>query len=186
MLLPPGHRRSFLDRVGGAYLAGTCSGALLTAVGAWVLSGLTEPLTRGIRLTLLVAGAALIWLAKQGPLSEILRLPEARRQIPSQVFGGGLVRGAYRFGLELGTGLRTYVPSAAPYVLLLAVLVGRFTLATALSAGLGFGVGRALPLLLALSAPARLQFTRDFLRGIEELAPATAAVVVLGGALALV
>ncbi|MGH3479872.1 MAG: hypothetical protein ACRDQD_23925 [Nocardioidaceae bacterium] len=183
MLLPPERRRSLLDaRVVAAYLAGTICGAVLTALVAWVLSGFTEPLPDGARLALLGAGGALLWAAKHGPLRGVLRLPEARRQIPAEVFGGNLVRGGYRFGFELATGVRTYVPSAAPYVLLLTVLVSRPPLGIALLMGAGFGVARAAPLLLRLAA-SRVGAAP---RGMAGLAATPATVIVLLGGLALV
>lgn len=183
MLLPPERRRSLLDvHVVAAYLAGTVGGAVLTALVAWVLSGFTEPLSDSARLALLGAGGAVLWAAKHGPLRGVLRLPETRRQIPAEVFGANLVRGAYRFGFELATGVRTYAPSAAPYVLLLAVLVSRPPLGIALLVGAGFGVGRAAPLLLQLVA-ARAGTVP---RGTAGLAATPATVIVLLGGLTLV
>ncbi len=183
MLLPPERRRSLLDvHVVAAYLAGTVGGAVLTALVAWVLSGFTEPLSDSARLALLGAGGAVLWAAKHGPLRGVLRLPETRRQIPAEVFGANLVRGAYRFGFELATGVRTYAPSAAPYVLLLAVLVSRPPLGIALLVGAGFGVGRAAPLLLRLVA-ARAGTAS---RGTSGLATTPATVIVLLGGLTLV
>lgn len=183
MLLPPERRRSLLDtRVVAAYLAGTVSGAVLTALVAWVLSGFTEPLSDGVRLALLGAGGAVLWAAKHGPLRGVLRLPEARRQIPAEVFGANLVRGSYRFGFELATGVRTYSPSAAPYVLLLTVLVTQPPLGIALLVGAGFGAGRAVPLLVRLVA-ARAGVVPRATAGLSAT-PAT--VIVLLGGLTLV
>lgn len=169
-------------RVVAAYLAGTVCGAVLTALVAWVLSGFTEPLPDGARLALLGAGGAVLWAAKHGPLQGALRLPEARRQIPAEVFGANLVRGAYRFGFELASGVRTYAPSAAPYVLLLAVLITRPPLGIALLIGAGFGAGRAAPLLVRLLA-SRVATTP---RATAGLAATPATVIVLLGGLALV
>lgn len=123
MLLPPHRRRSLFDyKIVAAYLAGTLSGALLTALVVWILSGFTEPLNDGIRAALLIIGGVFVWASKHGPLANVIALPETRRQTPAEVFGGSLVHGAFRFGAELGTGVRTYVPSAAPYILLLVSL----------------------------------------------------------------
>lgn len=135
----------------GSYFAGTGAGASLTALGAWILSGFTEPLGAGARLALLIAAALAATVVKLG-LVPGLSLPESRRQIPAETFGGGLVRGAFRFGFELGTGLRTYVPAIAPYVLLLVILLARPTLGAALLIGLGFGLGRAVPLFVQFVA----------------------------------
>ena len=187
MLLPLDRRRSLFDfKVLAAYLAGTTSGALVSALVAWVLSGFAEPLGPSARLALLVAGAAFIWLCKHGPLSRYVTLPETRRQIPAQVFGGSLTNGAYRFGFELGTGVRTYAPSAAPYILLLALVLAHTTLANAVMAGLGFGLGRAVPLMVQLSAVRQLRAANPFLRSTDLFASATATLLVIAGALILV
>jgi hypothetical protein len=187
VLLPPGRRRAQDRRVVSAYLAGAVGGALVTALAAWLASGFVEPLPPPVRAGLLVAGALVVWGAKHGPLAGRVRLPEARRQIPMSVFFGGLVRGAARFGFEMGTGMRTYVPSWAPYVLALALVLARPTLGQALLVALGFGLGRALPLTVHLGAEERLSLTRDFLQGADHRFAQTAAgLVVLVGGLALV
>jgi hypothetical protein len=175
----------FDGKVAAAYLAGTSSGAVLTAMAAWVLSGFVEPLSDGLRLALLAAGGVLVWVCKHGPLAGIATLPEARRQIPAHVFGGSLAKGAFRFGFELGTGMRTYVPSAAPYVLLLAVILSRPTVASAVVAGLAFGFARALPVLVQM-APRGTWRTRAYRSGADWPATTLATVVVLAGGLVLV
>lgn len=186
MLLPPERRRSIFDvKVAAAYLAGTSSGAVLTAMAAWVLSGFAEPLGEGARLALLAAGGAFVWACKHGPLARVVSLPEARRQIPAHVFGGSLTSGAYRFGFELGTGMRTYVPSAAPYVLLLVVVLSRPSLIGALLMGLAFGFARALPVLVRV-APSRARLARSYLRRAEPAAGTVATIAVLAGGLLLV
>jgi hypothetical protein len=70
-------------------------------------------------------------------------LPENRRLVPERVFEQGFGRGALQFGIEMGTGARTYVPSTTPYVLVvaLALLSGGF--ASIAAASLGFALGRA-------------------------------------------
>jgi hypothetical protein len=187
VLLPLGKRRSLLDfKIVAAYLAGTTSGALLTALVAWVLSGFFEPLSAGVRAVVLLVGAIFIWLVKHGPLHGYVTLPEARRQIPAEVFGGSIARGAYRFGFELGTGVRTYVSSAAPYILLLTVMLAHTTLTNAVLVGLGFGLGRAVPLIVQLSAVKQLRAASPFLRRTEGFASAIATLLIIAGALILV
>jgi hypothetical protein len=175
----------FDAKVATAYLVGTSSGALLTALAAWIFSGFMEPLGDEPRLALLVVGGVLVWASKHGPLVGKVTLPEARRQIPAQVFGGSLARGAYRFGFELGTGMRTYVPSAAPYVLLLTIVLSGPTLAGALLMGLAFGVARAFPVLVQI-VPRRPRRARAYLYGTGSAASTLATVVVLAGGLVLV
>ena len=187
MLLPHEKRRTNFDyKILFAYLLGTTSGALATALVVWVLSGFVEPLGEGLRAAVLIAGAVFVVLCKHGPLAGVISLPEARRQIPAEVFGGSLVRGAYRFGLELGTGVRTYVPSPAPYILLLAVFLARLSLADAVLVGLGFGVGRAFPLMVQLTAARRVRAANPLLHRPGSSASVTAALLTLLGALILV
>lgn len=188
MLLPLGRRRSRFDRrVVGAYLTGAVAGATLTTSFAWLLSGFLQPLTDTARIVVLCTAALFVWAAKDGPLAGRVRLPESRRQIPSAVFTPSLVRGAYRFGLQMGTGMRTYVPSAAPYVLLVALVVARPTLGQALLVAAGFGLGRAIPLMVHLRPEDQSLITREFLQGaVHRLAQTAAGLVVLGGGLLLV
>lgn len=188
MLLPLGRRRSRFDhRVVGAYLVGAIAGAALTATLAWLLSGFLEPLSGTARTALLCAGALFLWAAKDGPLARRVTLPETRRQIPSAIFATSLVRGAYRFGFEMGTGMRTYVPSFAPYLLLLALLVARPTLGQALLIAVGFGLGRAIPLMIRLRPEDQKTMTRDFLQGrVYRMTQTATGLVVLVGALLLV
>jgi hypothetical protein len=105
VLLRAERRQSQRDyKVAAAYLAGTTCGAALTTAVAWILSGFAALLPPAARVALVVLGAILVWLVKEGPLSRYVALPEARRQIPAEILRGGLLHGAYRFGLELGTG----------------------------------------------------------------------------------
>lgn len=187
MLLPPGRNRSQLDlRIVEAYLGGTTSGALLTVMSAWVLGGFAAPLPSTARAILIAVGAVAVWLCERGPLSGKVSLPQNRRQIPSEVFGAGLVKGAFRFGFEMGTGVRTYMPSPAPYILLLTVLFGQLNLACALLVAVGFALGRAAPLMLQLHKMDRERITNAYLRGTIHVAPTAASCVVLAGALILV
>jgi hypothetical protein len=71
------------------------------------------------------------------------RLPETRRLVPATVFRLGRHLGPLQFGLEMGTGARTYLPSGLPYVGAVAVLLTA-SASLALCAGAGFGLGRAL------------------------------------------
>jgi len=69
-------------------------------------------------------------------------LPHRRAQVPSTVIAAGGEAGALRFGFEMGSGVRTHMPSNLPYLPLMAVLLVA-TWPAALAAGLGFGLGRA-------------------------------------------
>jgi hypothetical protein len=186
VLLPPNRGKMKFDyRIARAFLGGTASGALVTVIAAWVLSGFLAPVPQRARLIVLALSAAIVWLAKEGPLRGRLHLPEARRQIPAEVFGHGLLKGAYRFGFELGTGVRTYLPSPAPYLVALVVLLGGVTLGGALLIGLGYGLGRAMPLMAQMTVAGREGITARFLLRKVRFAPALSSLLVAAGAVVL-
>lgn len=187
MLLPPARRRSLADwKIVAAFLAGTTGGALLTAALAWIVSGFGSRVPPDARIAALAAAALVVGMARVGPLAYRIPLPENRRQIPVEVFNGGLARGALRFGFELGTGARTYVPTPAPYILLLVLLLAWLPLGLAVLVALGFGFGRALPLMIPLSGIDRHKVSEVFLRREGRLAPLAEALVVLVGGIYLV
>jgi hypothetical protein len=167
-------------------MAGTCLGSLATTTVAWFLSGFASVLPKVWRVSALCGGALLFWLAKEGPLAGRIALPESRHQIPTDVFGGSLVSGAFRFGFELGTGVRTYAAASAPYILLLVVVVGWLPLGWALLLAAGFGVGRALPLLIHMASADRTRFAGEPFRRHQSFSTTFASAIVLAGALYLV
>jgi hypothetical protein len=149
------------------------------------VSGLGEPVPLVLRVLLLGVCGLVVWAAKHGPLVGRLRLPETRRQIPASVLLGSVASGAWRFGLALGTGVRTYAPSAAPYVLAVAIVLARPSLGTVAAASVGFGLGRGLPMVAALiAAPSGLALGSHprFVTNVAGAAP----IAVLVGGLALV
>jgi hypothetical protein len=186
VLLPVRGRANASEvRIVWAYLGGTCLGSLLTVTVAWCLSGFASVVPETWRIVLLCAGAAFVWLGKEGPLAHRITLPESRRQIPTDVFTGSPARGAFRFGFELGTGVRTYASASAPYILLLVLLVGSWPLGWAILLAAGFGLGRAMPLMIHLAAPDRRRFAGESFRRHEPLTATFASAVVLAGALYL-
>src|SRR5437868_6842109 len=84
---------------------------------------------------------ALVVLAGECGLHRVV-LPHRRAQVPSAVIASGGDAGALRFGFEMGSGVRTHMPSNLPYLPLVAVLLVS-TWPAALVSGLGFGLGRA-------------------------------------------
>ncbi|MFJ7418870.1 hypothetical protein ACIQXD_09635 [Streptomyces uncialis] len=71
------------------------------------------------------------------------RMPQNARLVPSDIVVRTDGTGALQFGFEMGTGMRTFVPSHLPYACIaLLVLVGPWW-ATPLG-GLAFALGRAL------------------------------------------
>lgn len=118
----------------------------MSGAGLGLMSGLTSPLPTGWRWAG-VAGIALLGVLRELGLVRV-RLPQNSRQIPQDVLQRHPLTGAFRFGVELGTGVRTYVSASAPYVLAGALLLAGQRPAAALLAGLGFGAGRAATPLL--------------------------------------
>jgi hypothetical protein len=74
------------------------------------------------------------------------RVPENARLVPEEVQHRGQW-GALQFGFEMGTGVRTYSPSALPHLVLAAVVLV-VPLPAAFAAAAGFAAGRwAMPVL---------------------------------------
>lgn len=125
--------------------AGLLLGAVLVAFVAAVLGALPQALLPApVRWALLGVAAAAVLLRECGLVR--FRVPENARLVPEDVQH---LRewGALQFGFEMGTGMRTYSPSALPHLVLIAVvLVVPFPAAFAVAGG--FAAGRlAMPLL---------------------------------------
>ncbi|MBW0090137.1 hypothetical protein I4I73_15065 [Pseudonocardia sp. KRD-184] len=125
--------------------AGLLLGAVLVAFVAGVVGAVPQALVPAPVRWALLGAAALAVLARECGLLAF-RVPENARLVPEDVQH---LRewGALQFGFEMGTGMRTYSPSALPHLVLLAVvLVVPFPAAFAVAAG--FAAGRlAMPLL---------------------------------------
>lgn len=144
MLFPPVRRVSLSD-IGAAatYAAGAIAGGLVSALGFWTVGGLLNPLPVVLRRGILLAG--IVW-ASIAQLTPLLSVPQRKHQIPQEVLLGQGWMGIMQFGFEIGTGMRTYLPTSAAHVLALFLLLGTPTIVEALAVGLGFGLGRALQL----------------------------------------
>lgn len=117
-------------------------GALVSALVLFVVSGLLTPVPEGVRSVLVVVLAVAGVLRDAGVVS--FPLPQNARQVPQDVLTRDVARGSLRFGFEMGTGVRTYVSSTVPYVLVAALLLTAPGVVTAVAAGIGFGAGRAI------------------------------------------
>jgi hypothetical protein len=117
-------------------------------VGAF--GGIASLVPAIVRVALLVLGlAVLLGFELAG---RPLNLPQNRRLVPQSVIPRANVEGPLQFGFEMGTGVRTFMPTALPHALVLTVaLLGG--VAPGLLAGLGFGIGRALMPLTRSRAP---------------------------------
>jgi hypothetical protein len=121
---------------------GLLLGGSTSALGFWLLSGLVRPLWAPARIGLLVA-VALVALADD-MLGLGWRWPQNARQVPQAIRHREPRLAMLQFGFELGTGLRTFVTSRAPYVVVGVLLLGGLSIVEALALGAGFGAGRAL------------------------------------------
>lgn len=70
-------------------------------------------------------------------------LPQNARQVPEAIARSGPVLGALQFGAEMGTGMRTFMTTALPHVVLVVVLL-LASPGQAIAAGIGFAAGRGL------------------------------------------
>jgi hypothetical protein len=122
-------------------VAGLLGGALLSGLIAGILGGVVAAAPDVLRWALLLppAGLVLAFELAGRPLS----LPQNRRAVPQTVIPRSHISGPLQFGFEMGTGVRTYMPTALPHLLaLVVILVGG--IGPGLAAGFGFGTGRAL------------------------------------------
>lgn len=149
--MPVWRHRGILSLVLALFTAGLMAGGSLSATVAWSLAGLIGWLPQEARAAaLLLIGTAVV-LQEAGFLH--LKLPANHRQVPQEIFSRGPYRSALHFGFELGTGVRTYLPSAVPYLLLAALLLLQAPLGSALLAGAAFGIGRATMTLSRTASP---------------------------------
>ena len=112
-----------------------------------------------------------------------MTLPQRRSLIPQEVFLSSPWAGFVRFGLEFGSGVRTYVTSAAPYAVVALVLLATDGALPGLLAGLSFGLGRSVAPLQAIWAD-ETRWSRD-LGGVSRLLERSGSVVVAAVAVLL-
>jgi hypothetical protein len=119
---------------------GLVLGASVVAFTAAILGGLVQALVpEQVRLGLLGGLALAVLLREAGLIS--LPVPENRRLVPEVVLQRGRMLGPIQFGFEMGTGMRTYSPSALPHLVLLAIVLA-IPLPGAMLAAVGFAAAR--------------------------------------------
>jgi hypothetical protein len=136
------------SRAVALFVVGLLLGGLTSAIALWAVGGLTRPIPLPLRVAVVTLFALAALLRDLHIV--VFWVPQNARQIPQTVFHRGLARASLQFGYELGTGVRTYVPSTLPYVVALGLLLLTPSWLAAVAAGVGFGLGRALSLLLRL------------------------------------
>jgi hypothetical protein len=125
-----------------AFCLGLVAGGMVTATVLLVAGSLVRtPVPQPARWAMAGVALGVVLLHESGILR--FSLPQNRRLVPESVFRLGRHVGPLAFGIEMGTGARTYLPSALPYGAGVAVLL-LASAPAALCAGAGFGLGRAL------------------------------------------
>jgi hypothetical protein len=99
-----------------------------------------------------VAAVLAVGLAAYDLQVPSVELPQRRSLIAQEVFLRSREAGFLRFGIEFGSGVRTYVTSAAPYAVVVLLLCATEGPLAGLLLGACFGLGRALAPLQALAA----------------------------------
>ena len=130
-------------------MIGLISGALLSGVLVGAAGNVIQLVPEGVRLVVLVVGVAGILVFEFA--GRPLRLPQNGRAVPQTIIDGPWAAAPLQFGFEMGTGVRTFMPTALPHALVLMVALAG-GLGPGFLAGLGFGVGRsAMPLVRMFS-----------------------------------
>lgn len=134
-----------------------------------------------------IAAVLAAWLAFYDMMATKVRLPQRGTLIPQEVFFRSHYIGFLRFGVEFGSGVRTLIPSASSYILLVWMLVLPTSFSHALAAGLAFGIGRSIGPLQAVFADDRY-WSSDLARAsrlVERSGSVLAAVVAIVAAVAM-
>src|SRR5438067_12754049 len=168
-------------RHGGRGIAGLAF-ALGLAVGATALFGSLGALGAAIQpgRTVVIAAVALAAGAALADLAGLRVRPQVPFQVPERWRRTmRLQRALLLYGLVLGTGVTTFVPAAAVWALLpLCVALGSVPLG--IGVGLGFALGRALPV-LAISDEKALAEHPQGLRALRVLAAGSLALALVAG-----
>lgn len=180
--MPVGHgsKRSGRPEL-AAYAVGAMLGGATTATLLWFGSIFIAPLPVGARH----AAIALVVVASLVHDLGIRRLPlpQNPRQVPRAVFANGALRGFSQFGYEMGTGVRTYLTTATPYVLAALLLFLHPSYPNAVVAGMGFGAGRALMPAFRRWSGAPWAWDDDLKRRLEFVVPAGVLVMAVAAAM---
>lgn len=119
---------------------GLVSGALLSALVA-VSAGSIIRAAFPSHVVLVLYGAFAVVVVVAELMGRRLPLPQNARQVPRSIVFDDPRWGPLQFGFEMGTGVRTFVPTGLPHLLALGlILVAPWD--AALLAGVGFGLGR--------------------------------------------
>lgn len=123
------------------FAVGLVFGALASAFVLLVVGSLVRPAVPEIVVRAVLAVAVVAVFLREVSLVSFW-LPQNKRLVPEEVLRHGRVFGPAQFGFEMGTSVRTYIPSGWPHALALSIGL----LATpeyAVASGVAFALGRA-------------------------------------------
>jgi hypothetical protein len=146
----------------------------LTAMGAVIGVGIPSPVRSALGFGVLVAIGGLEIAGHAD------RLPQDRRLVPQTILAADTVTGPLQFGFEMGTGVRTFAPSALPLGLAVIALLWSPNAVEGLAMGAGFALGRALAI------PARRPEPEQWDRRMSEAKSAIRLILIAAYALILV
>ena len=129
-------------RLWAVFLVGLAVGGALSGAAIGLLAALL-PWSPSVG-SAVVAALIAVALAVHDLLVGKVNLPQRRSLIPQEVFFRSHELGFLRFGIEFGSGMRTFVTSASPYIIIVMLLGTSASFAEAVIVGLAFGIGRSI------------------------------------------
>jgi hypothetical protein len=145
------------------YNTGLLVGALMTVLIAFTFVGLLHDfVAMSAWVALAVAISVVALLGDGGVIPRML--PSAQRLVPEVVGQRGL-GGVFQFGLEMGTGARTYSTTQLPHIVLAWAVLFAHSWAVVLIVAVGFAAGRGVPFVVVNWAFDDRQ-TQDFIERI--------------------
>lgn len=128
-----------------SFAAGTTLGGLSILTLTFLFRGFRQPLPLELRLVLFAVFAFLAFAVDVGWLR--FQIPQRKGMIEQSRFRSGRAsKDFFLFGFELGTGCRTYLPSAIPHTVAVWVLLVVDSYSLVVLAAGGWGLARTLPL----------------------------------------
>lgn len=139
-----------------AFSLGVLAGGLLVGAGLAALASVAIGWSPYIRHGALITVGA---IATFGPASRRYPetpgwLPNPRRQVSFDTASRG-PRGLAVFGIQMGLGFRTFITARVPYAVVALAALGYLGTLGALVAGIGFGMGRLVPVAAAVTSGER-------------------------------
>lgn len=125
-----------------AFAFGLVLGGVLSGLGVLLVGTVARAVVPVAAMAFGSLALVLVLIAREFGVLRFA-LPQNARLVPESVFRHGTVFGPLQFGLEMGTGMRTFVTSGLPYAALVLV-AGLATPVAAVATGAAFGLGRAL------------------------------------------